>query len=404
MKQLLCKVMVLLLVFCFFSCGQKKTPSAPDSLDHDPAAPPLGLKPESVPQFVVFGSDDNGYSGLPESGDEGGMEFLTALFQGRKNPQAAGNARTFDNLSWHYTFFVNTHYLMPQTGDAGPYGGPRPEAPELVREAWLRAIAAGHEVGVHTHTHPHGRDLSSEQWRMEMETCLDILARPVDKDLNAGGGLGLTRDELPGFRTPYLEYSDDTMRAAHALGFRYDCSIEEGMQSERTGGQFNWPYTLDRGSPADPQIGSHKGLWEIPVYVFIVPPDSECERYGVAPGLRKLLSERQEYFNPDDGKITGMDWNLWVAFSMNPAEFLATLRYSLDLHRFGNRCPMTIGLHSELYSNKTDTSALSATAAERRQTLRDFADHLQRLPEVRVVSIRELLQWLQQPQPLGVEK
>ena len=45
-----------------------------------------------------------------------------------------------------------------------------------------------------------------------------------------------------------------------------------------------------------------------------------------------------------------MDWNLWNLYSMTPEEFLATLKYTLDLHRNGNRSPMTVGLHGELYA------------------------------------------------------
>ena len=99
-----------------------------------------------------------------------------------------------------------------------------------------------------------------------------------------------------------------------------------------------------------------------------------------------------------------MDWNLWVEFAMTPAEFLATLKYTLDLRLNGNRCPLTIGLHSELYSDRQDTNGLNATVAERRAALREFFAYILQLPQVRVVDHKELLDWLQRPEPLPVAR
>ena len=87
---------------------------------------------------------------------------------------------------------------------------------------------------------------------------------------------------------------------------------------------------------------------EIPLYNFIVPPDDACMHYGIPAGLRDRLKKANDYFDTADGEITGMDWNLWNEFGMTPAEFTATLEYSLDQHLTGNRVPMTVGIHSEL--------------------------------------------------------
>jgi hypothetical protein len=142
-------------------------------------------------------------------------------------------------------------------------------------------------------------------------------------------------------------------------------------------------------------------MWEIPVYVSLVPPDERCADYGVAPGLRDRLAARRAYYDPELGEITGMDWNLWLEFAMSPAEFLATLRYTLDQRLAGNRCPLPIGLHSALYAEDADTTGLGATAAERRRAVTDLVDDLLSRPEVRVVSAAELLDWLRNPVPLG---
>ena len=370
------------------------------------AQPPAGLLPGRVPQFIVFGSDDNGYSGLEDPGATGGLHFLSELFSGLRNPAGSGNPLTFDSSVPHYSFYVNTYYISP-AAEKSAYASAEMENPVYVRRAWKEAMDNGHEIGVHTHSHPHGNQFSQSQWQNEIQRCIDVLGQPFaageTPEMPAREtGLGVDRGQLAGFRTPFLEYNDNTLQAVRRLGFLYDCSLEEGTQPDQNGGNFLWPYRLDYGSPGNsPLIGRHPGLWEIPVYVFIVPPDSECERYGVAPGLRAALRERQNYFDPAAGKITGMDWNLWCEFAMTPAEFLATLKYTLDLRLNGNRCPLTVGLHSELYSDKQDTKGLNATVPERRAALREWFTYILRLPQVRLVNHKELLNWLERPEPIA---
>jgi peptidoglycan/xylan/chitin deacetylase (PgdA/CDA1 family) len=404
MKNFLRLIPVLFILILAVACACTKP--APRSQPASPPGvlPPAGLLPAQVPQFIVFGSDDNGNSGLEGSGATGGLHFLTELFSGRRNPAGSGNTLTFDASLLHYSFYVNTHYITPATGEPSAYGSAGPENPAYVRRAWKEAVDQGHEIGAHTHSHPHGKEFDPRRWQEEIQLCIDILGRPyAADDTQNKSGLGIDRGRLAGFRTPFLEYSDDTLTAVQQLGFLYDCSLEEGTQAGQDGGNFFWPYRLDSGSPGNtPLIGRHPGLWEIPVYVFIVPPDNECERYGAPPGLRAALQQRQNYFDPGSGKITGMDWNLWVEFAMTPAEFLATLKYTLDLRLNGNRCPLTVGLHSELYSDRQDAKGLNATVDERRAALKEFFEYILQVPQVRVINHIELLHWLQLPEPLPV--
>ncbi len=95
-----------------------------------------------------------------------------------------------------------------------------------------------------------------------------------------------------------------------------------------------------------------------------------------------------------------MDWNLWLEYSMTPVEFLATLRYTLDLHLQGNHCPMTVGLHPHLYSEHYSHEAFRCSTSERRMALDRFLEDTLRHPEVRVISHRELLEWMTHPQAL----
>jgi peptidoglycan/xylan/chitin deacetylase (PgdA/CDA1 family) len=340
--------------------------------------PPGGLTVGQVPQFVTIGNDDVGYSGLDGGG---GLQYLTDLFAARKNP---------DGSPLHYSFYVNTIYITPAGKDD----------PNLVKQAWKAAIDQGHEIGVHTHSHPHGREFSVKQWENEMQLCIDHLTKE----------LGVGRKDLIGFRTPFLEYNDHTLTAAQRKRFVYDCSVEEGMQEEADGRNFVWPFQLDQGSPGNaatykhldiPRVRKHKGLWELPAYAFIVPPDELCERYGVEPGLRARLKERTNYFDAEHGKITGFDWNLWYEFGMDKAEFVATLKYTLDLRLEGNRCPYLVGTHTDIYADKNPEKPPQTTPQERRDALREFVDYALTKPEVRFVSSKELLAWLKSPAPFA---
>ena len=84
---------------------------------------------------------------------------------------------------------------------------------------------------------------------------------------------------------------------------------------------------------------------------------------------------------------------------MNKAEFIATLKYSFDQPFHGNRCPLTVGLHADIYSGAEPAS--NATPLEMREAVKEFLDYVMRESDVRVVSARELLEWLREPKPLA---
>lgn len=369
---------------------------------------PAGLAVAETPQLVCVSSDDNGFSGLAGSGSEGGLHYLTELFASLRNPAGAGNGRVFDGRAPHYTFFVNTRYAVPDESavpaPAGSRGGR--ESPVYVKRSWREAVERGHEIGVHTHSHPHGRSFTVREWEDEMRRSIDVLVRPWDpretpERPNPGSGLGVTRASVIGFRAPFLEPSDNAMAAAFRIGFVYDSSIEDGPGLGPHKGDFAWPFTFDQGLPQNvPPIGRYPGFWEIPLGNFVVPPDAECARYGVPEGLRDRLKKVQGYFDPANGEITGADWNLWNEFNVTPAEFLAVLKYTLDLHLSGNRSPMTVALHSAIYTVKASEppdSQARAAAEARRAALQDFLTYALAKPEVRLVNHRELLGWLRRP-------
>ena len=81
---------------------------------------------------------------------------------------------------------------------------------------------------------------------------------------------------------------------------------------------------------------------------------------------------------------------------MNTTEFAATLKYTLDLRLQGNRAPLLFGMHSDYYSSKYE-APLIPSWRERQQAVEEFIDYALSRPEVRIVSNRQLLDWLRNP-------
>lgn len=346
---------------------------ASDSLAAAPQ-PPGGIAVAAAPQFVLLGFDDN-----PQTDP---MAWFTGFLESQRNPAGAGRAATFDGAPVRAAFYTNGKYL---------------DQDESLRAVHRRAFAAGHEMANHTQNHGHGHAYTREQWRDEMVACTAAFARS-----------GIPAAAIRGFRTPFLEHNPATFAAAEELGFTYDTSLEEGDQAGQDGRNFLWPYTLHEGSPGNaewakqtgrPAVGRHPALWEIPIHVFLVPADERCADYGVKPGLRERLRAGIKQTGGWDwsaaaGKITGLDWNVLEAARAEPEEFLAILKYTLDLRLAGNRAPFMVGGHTALFP---------ANSPGRRKAMEEFIAYALTKPEVRFVTPVQLIDWLRKPAALGGE-
>lgn len=370
--------------------------------DFRPASPlpPGGFSASEVPQFICIGFDDNQLSGQPESGGEGGLAWAYELFAGRKNPMGSGNPGTFDGTPARASFFHTAQAIAEHLF----------EDPKYVRRGLAQLQRAGHEIGNHSYRHPHGGDFDFRAWYLELDACERQLC-DAQIDTSDDGSLELTREQLRGFRTPYLEYNAAALESAYRLGYEYDCSIEEGWQEQDGGRRYNWPYTLDQGSPGHDfivyrdvrsPIGRYAGMWEMPGYPVVVPPDERCSAYGILPGLRTRLRERCSVFDISVGKITGFDWNLWWPFQMRRAEFVATLRYTLDQRLAGNRAHFLFGAHSDYYNTLYPDPPVESMH-ERRAAMKDFLDYALQDPRVRVVTLGQLLDWMRHPSSLSFQ-
>lgn len=339
--------------------------------------PPAGLAPSEVPQFVVIGWDDNGFREP--------FVWATELLADR----ALKNS-----------FYFTTTYISDGATSGSPIG---------LRNAWRSALEAGHEVGNHTQYHLNGTPFDFDEWTEAISVATEWLTAAPDAEEDPGIGLPLS--QLYGFRSPFLNYNDELYNVLKAQGIWYDCSIEEGFQLDQDASQMLWPYTLDAGSPGhdylqalgvperDFDLNAHPGMIELPAYALVLPPDEVASEYDIQPGLIDRTHAEYAPVEPGSDRITGLDYNLWADAQMTAAEFLAVLKYNLDQRLAGNRAPLLFGAHTDFYRSNWPSSDVDFE--ERRQAIEDFIDYANSLPDVRVTTAKELVDFIREPRPLS---
>ena len=390
-QRLIFKHLTLLISYFIFSIPIH----AYDFSDNQPysQSPPGGLTPNKVPMFVSIGFDDNGISGLAGSGGTGGLNWFLDFSRSKYNPAGSSNPSTYDGTPARVTFFNTSSYQEQWKTDD----------PVYVKRAWHRAMTDGHEIGNHTVNHGHGSGYSLSKWNSEIGDTQVHLSKPFNANEQPGSavsstGMGADISKITGFRTPYLEYNDNTFSALKNIGLTYDTSIEEGEGSSMDGTNYPWPYTLDSGSPGNQSISSHAGLWELGVTPLIIPPDNQTSAYGVNHSIRDKVKSNMSFFDIASGKITAFDWNLWVEAKLDKAETLATLKYTLDLRlKNGNRAPFMLGAHTDYFSSKNENLASQITVRERQETIEEFINYALSKPEVRIVPFKSIVNWMRNP-------
>ncbi len=351
--------------------------------------PPKGIAIENAPQFVVIGFDDNTKAE--------GIDWALDLFKDKKNA---------DGSEARVSFYMNTIGLDEWIEDD----------PTPLLEAMKRLKDSSHEMG--NHTYNHHSDLNSTDWDIYTQTISNLnLSQWSPRIEGATNSLinkvGLLREEVVGFRAPYLLYNNAMFQSLKANNFLYDCSIEDGYDSHFDGTNFRWPYQLDEGSPShnenwygNPEnenfvpINSIKGVWELPNHVLMIPNDSKCKKYGIKKRLWKRMKTKIPYLS--EHKITGFDYNIWSEAELNKAEFLGILKYNLDLRLEGNRAPFMLGAHTQYYTDEwADQNAPNATKEEMREVISEFVDYALSKPQVRIRPAVDIINWCNNPIPIN---
>lgn len=336
---------------------------------------------EQVPLFISFGFDDNG---IADTANNGGATWIRNYLKDKTNPAGTGNEATFDGTPMRASFYMTGKYARQWTY----------ESQTLVKAVWQDLYADGHEIGNHSTEHLmkwsssdgvtnfNGREYSVNEWLdKEILETQDILINDVE----------IAATDIKGWRTPRLEWNNNLFAALIDQGFKYDCSIES--DSTNDGKTAYWPFTLDDGHPLYPEVTSYPGFWEMPAYRFHIPENLRSKTDGKAT-------------------MTGLDYNVmvkkdWGGYELSGEEFTEILKHTLDLRMEGNRAPMLVGLHSDIYTdehNKNDEYSGTANARERQLAIENFVDYaIETYPEaVRIVPTIKVIDWMNDPKPLGL--
>lgn len=198
---------------------------------------------------------------------------------------------------------------------------------------------------------------------------------------NALGGIPFK--DIIGFRSPYLNYSANTLNSLHKMGFTYDSSASSSVPPTSKNTDAFWPYTVDNGmaNDCDTVQGicggaiSLPGQWEIPMYA-IFGLDSSGALDPTKPHLM------DPYLDTPDPKV-----------------YLSWLKANFLAHYNGQKQPFGLYFHpihlATTYPGvKADTGMIDAT-----NQFLDWATANSSMKNVWMVTNKQLLAWMKNPVP-----
>jgi hypothetical protein len=334
------------------------TPQPPATLIGDGSTSDTGPQPhqpeterlepgQTPPQFVVFSWDGAG-------------ELDNQLFSRFRKLAQDHDAKM--------TFFLSGIYALPESkkdlyhppqhpvgaSDIGYLSNEHVRATlQQVGDAWLE----GHEIGTHFNGHfcgpTGGGRWSPEDWDSEIQQAMDFV-------MNWRTNTGYTdlpalpfdyRKELIGGRTPCLEGQRGLLPTAAKRGWRYDSSGPGGLQV--------WPQKIQGGA-----------LWDMPLQSIPFPGHSF-----------QVLSMDYNIMYNQSGASTKGDTAKYDGWQTQARDsYLAGFQRAYTT----NRAPMIIGNHFEQWNGGIYMNAVE-------EAFKAIADK----PDVRLVSFRQLVDWLE---------
>ncbi|WP_079053727.1 hypothetical protein [Streptomyces graminilatus] len=326
---------------------------------HQPAKPVPLEAGQTPPQFVIFSWDGAG-------------EVGNGLF-----PRFLELAKTHGA---HMTFFLSGLYLLPES-QKRKYLPPNnaPGASDIgyltdehvratltnVRQAWLD----GHEIGTHFNGHfcsGNGTvgNWTPKQWASEIEQ-----AKKFVKEWRTNTGW---KDEAPlpfdyekelvGARTPCLLGQKNLLPTARELGWRYDASSPGGRQV--------WP-------------SKSEGVWDLPLQGIPFPG----HKFEVLSMDYNILANQ----SVNSTKAPAYNYPGWR--EQATGAYIAGFQRAFET----NRAPFFIGNHFEHWNGGIYMDAVE-------NALKHIAQEKEKGEDIRLVSFRQFVDWLDVQKPEVLEK
>eukprot|EP00887_Chlorella_sp_A99_P001512 scaffold8.g1512.t1 len=187
----------------------------------------------------------------------------------------------------------------------------------------------------------------------------------------------LPKEEIVGFRSPFLIHNPIVRKAIQAAGYLYDSSLSEPAASWSTSTSLAnrlWPYTMDRGIAQDcnytgVDVGyclpseRYPGIWEVPMWNLYADGDVDAAAFSM------------DYLNDANGTAVTADG------------LYAFLQKNFDAAYNGNRAPLPLYLHST-YLNDQKVGAITS-----------FIKYALGKGDVYFVTMRQLIDWMKNPVP-----
>jgi peptidoglycan/xylan/chitin deacetylase (PgdA/CDA1 family) len=312
--------------------------------------PPTPIPSGQPPQFVLL-SFDGSLS----------LEMWAATRQWAREMMTAGRPV-------HLTYFISGVYFL-DPAHAREYQPPgRPAGTSAIgfsdsRASVLQRIAAvnqavadGHEIASHLNGHWRGGGWSLAQWQQELDQFRHLIFDWTQtNNFTAAENpphLELTVNSIIGLRTPLLSRNDHLYKLLPAAGYRYDSSgVAETPQT--------WP------------TKNTAGTWLIPL----------AEIPMVNTNSTTIAMDYNFYSRQTDARDT-LHRNT-PAWQKNYDQVLNSYRQYFQTNYHGNRAPILIGNHFSLWNDGLYWEALKT-----------FATEVCAQPEVRCVTFRELVEYL----------
>ncbi|XP_037498038.1 LOW QUALITY PROTEIN: chitin deacetylase 8-like [Rhipicephalus sanguineus] len=220
----------------------------------------------------------------------------------------------------------------------------------------------GNEIALHSISHrtnwTYWQTINSTQWEREV----------LDQKLMMDTFANVSAADVTGVRGPFLHTGGDQGFRMLQKHFRYDCTLVHPRQRRRSESP-SYPYTMDYGfrhrcnvfpCPND----THEGLWIVPLNVHFRELSGEevpCAMADACTTQPTTANDTFEYFRS------------------NFEDFYGT-----------NRAPFPLFLHEAYLRN-----------AARKQGYLQFIEWLLQKDDVYLVTISEVLRFMQDPKPLG---